>query len=358
MGGRTTFTSRESDDAMKRQQLERHALGRDGAKTTCMRAKALNGAGWIAVFQGDYEGAKTLLEEGLALYRELEDKDGIASCLAPLGFAATLGQRDLDSVPALLDEAMRLKPELTDTRTVANLFIFAGLVSVSEGDLERATASFEEGLALYREVRDPLGVSMCLTVLGLTEVARTNHARAVRLTQENLVLARESDDKTSIYFSFLTLAGVAFGSAKPARAARLWGAAEAIREPFGIHLTPLTRMLINYKSFLAATRSQLGDVAFEKAWSEGKAMTQDEAVEYALAEEPDPAPIPLPGEPPSYLTRREEEVAVLVGRGLTNRRIAQELSISERTAATHVGRLLKKLGLQSRGEVASRMTGQ
>ena len=43
------------------------------------------------------------------------------------------------------------------------------------------------------------------------------------------------------------------------------------------------------------------------------------------------------------LTAREQEVALLVGRGLTNRRIAQELSISERTAEKHVGTILKNL---------------
>ena len=93
-----------------------------------LRAKALNGAGWIAVFQGDYERAKALLDEGLALYRKLGDKNGVASCLAPVGFAAMLGQRDLASVPALLEEAMRLRPELEDARTIANLLIFAGLL--------------------------------------------------------------------------------------------------------------------------------------------------------------------------------------------------------------------------------------
>ncbi len=337
--------------------MERDALRTDDAAIIRMRAKALNGAGWIAVFQGDYAGAKALLEEGLALYRGLEDKDGVASCLATLGFAATLGQRDLASVPALLDEAMRLKPELTDTRTVANLFIFAGLVSISEGALEQAIASYEEGLALYSEVRDTLGVSMCLTVLGLVEMARANHTRAVRLIQENLRVARESDDKRSIYFSFLVLAGVAFGSAKLARTARLWGAAEAIREPFGIYLSPLTRILINYEERLAAARDQLGEAAFARVWAEGKAMTQERAIEYALTEEPAPAPIPVPGEPPASLTRREEEVAVLVARGLTNRRIAQELSISERTAATHIGRILKKLNLRSREQVAAQVAG-
>jgi non-specific serine/threonine protein kinase len=59
---------------------------------------------------------------------------------------------------------------------------------------------------------------------------------------------------------------------------------------------------------------------------------------------------------PASLTPRQEEVAVLIARGFTNRRIASELSISEHTAATHVRKILKKLGLRSRSEIAAWVT--
>ena len=53
------------------------------------------------------------------------------------------------------------------------------------------------------------------------------------------------------------------------------------------------------------------------------------------------------------LTPREREVALLVARGLTNRRIASELSVSERTVENHVRKILKKLGLHSRAQISS-----
>ena len=88
----------------------------------------------------------------------------------------------------------------------------------------------------------------------------------------------------------------------------------------------------------------------------GRAMSLDEAAEYALArEEADPAP--LPEEPPAgeaigTLTSREQEVALLVAQGLTNREISTRLGISERTAGNHVARILRKLGLRSRAQIA------
>ncbi len=97
-------------------------------------------------------------------------------------------------------------------------------------------------------------------------------------------------------------------------------------------------------------------------------MTADEAAAYALArEEPKraqprrtPAPkAPVSGErPEGALTPREREVALLVAGGLTNRQIAGELTISERTVTTHVERILRKLGATSRSQVASRVAGQ
>lgn len=323
--------------------------------TARMRAKVLHGAGWIALFQSDYVGARAFFEEGLSLYRELEDKNGIAFCLINLGFVAVLSQRDLQTVPALFEEIMSLKPELTDTRVVAELLVFTGLISASEGDVERAIALHEEALALYREIRDVRGISVCLTNTGLLEMAQADHGRAAGLMRENLRLARETDNKLMIHYSFVGLAGVALGLERPSHAARLWGAAEAVRESFGIGFTPLARSHMNYDDLLADARVRLGETAFEKAWVEGKTMTQEEAVEYALEEEnPAPAGSPEPAgkRQPAALTRREEEIAAFVALGFTNRRIAEELNISERTAATHVGRILKKLELASREQVA------
>ena len=88
-------------------------------------------------------------------------------------------------------------------------------------------------------------------------------------------------------------------------------------------------------------------------------MSLEEASEYAFSEGESATPSPLTPEPPSVgtnsvaLTRREEEIAALVARGFTNRQVASDLSISEHTAATHVARIFKKLGLHSRSQLAT-----
>ena len=111
---------------------------------------------------------------------------------------------------------------------------------------------------------------------------------------------------------------------------------------------------------LTAARSQLGEAEWEEALAEGRAMSLEEAAEYALSKEGtiDLPTTPVPEEPPAgepmaKLTSREREVALLVARGLTNRQISIELGISERTAGNHVARILSKLGLRSRAQIAT-----
>jgi DNA-binding CsgD family transcriptional regulator len=140
------------------------------------------------------------------------------------------------------------------------------------------------------------------------------------------------------------------------RAARLWGMAGALREAVAIPWWSAERLL--HEPQLVAARSRTDEATWETAFAEGRNMALEEAVEYALSEEGPATPLttgPVRSsaeESPASLTRREEEVAFLVARGLTDRQIALELSIPEHTAATHVGKILKKLRLSSRSQLA------
>jgi non-specific serine/threonine protein kinase len=103
----------------------------------------------------------------------------------------------------------------------------------------------------------------------------------------------------------------------------------------------------------------LGEPQFETLAAEGQAMSLDEAVAYALATDEEPIRQHSSIEPDATsdasmpLTAREREVAVLIARGLSNRAIAKALTITPRTADTHVMNILTKLELHSRAQVAA-----
>ena len=349
-----------------RSYLERADSIRVSSTTaTRLRARALNGAGGLAVTQGDYEAAKTLIEEGLALYRELGDEEGIGSALTDLGLIALWGQRDDIPVGALMEELGELKPRLENRRTVAWMLVLEGMIVGSQGDLERCRTLHEESLEIFRELRDTGAMINTLAQLGATVLAGGDYERAVPVLRETLRLGWETDYAVPIQSSLFLLACVAASQEQPVRAARLWGAVEGMEETYGVHVSPMALSSFNYEGHLAAARSHLDEEAWSAAWTQGKAMPLERAVEYALSDEEEHEPPALVAvlhqeqppsaadEPTERLTAREQEIALLVARGLTNRQIAQELSISERTAANHVGRIFKKLGLYSRAQIAT-----
>jgi predicted ATPase/DNA-binding CsgD family transcriptional regulator len=344
-----------------RRYLERALSGRSDPTMTRWRARALNAAAGLALYQADYGASKALMEESLALYRELGDKEGIAAGLTDLGLVAVLGQRDDIPLPAVLEELMKLKPELKNRNTLAYLLMLEGMIAMSRGNLEHSVTLHEQSLELFREIRNTQGIITCLGHLGLLALIRSDYESAPTLLRESLRLAWELDYKQSIQHCLYTLACVTACREQPVRAARLWGTVESMEEAYGAHLTPVILSLTNYEGHLSRGRSQLGEEGFVVAWAGGKAMSLGQAIEYALSDEEEsptlfPEQQPPPDERTERLTRREREVALLVARGLTNRQIASELSVSRSTANNHVARILHKLGLRSRAQIAAWVT--
>ena len=333
---------------------------------TPARTVALLRAGWIAWEQGDYEGSSALSGEALALARVAGDEACACAALSSLGWVALL-RRDLGRASALAGEALTLGRALDDAGGIARALLVLGLAAVVRRDPERATALHEESLALSLQAGDSLAAALSLGMGALAALLRGDQGRAEKLCEEGFHQAPQPGVTNVAAFLVQASAAVASAQGRPARAARLWGAAESLRESIGANLSPAEAHA--HAPYVEAARTGLDPAAWEEARAEGRAMTAEEAVAYALArgeeqgrarahrasvsEEPSPA-----GRPGGALTQREREVALLLAGGLTNRQIAGELTISERTVTTHVERILRKLGATSRSQVAARMVRQ
>jgi DNA-binding NarL/FixJ family response regulator len=134
-------------------------------------------------------------------------------------------------------------------------------------------------------------------------------------------------------------------------AAQLCGFAESLRRQLNAPLTPIDRTY--YLHTVAAIRAQLDEPTFLRAWTEGQAMTLEEAVAQGMrvrAQEPiPPMPPPAPPRQVSFgLTAREIEVLRLVTQGLTTTQIAEQLIVSPRTADAHLRSIYTKLDVTSR----------
>ena len=143
---------------------------------------------------------------------------------------------------------------------------------------------------------------------------------------------------------------------KIVRAARLWGAEESLLEKIEDAVYTYVPDLLYHRSQVSAARTQLDEAAWAAAWNEGRVMSLEQAVEYALEKEPAPDPA-VPEPYLAGLSAREAEVLRLVATGLTNVEVAEKLFLSSRTVDWHLSSIYRKLGLHSRVE-ATRFAAQ
>jgi DNA-binding CsgD family transcriptional regulator len=151
------------------------------------------------------------------------------------------------------------------------------------------------------------------------------------------------------------LASIAALAGYSARAARLYGAAEAVREAIG---APIPRHHSPTERAIAKARAALGEADFAVAWNEGRGLALADAVAEALTAPTSPIsadPLGAFSKPAARqgLTPRELEVLQLVREGCSNREIGERLFISERTARTHVQNILNKLDVSTRAAAAA-----
>jgi non-specific serine/threonine protein kinase len=323
------------------------ALRIDDHTPVAVRAKALGAVGLLASAQGDYARGVETLTESVLLCRALRDQLQSAVMLWRLGMAVE-GQGDHDRATELLEESFALLSALDERFWAALVHHSLGVVAFEQNDVARAAACFDEALQAFRAFDNPWYTSVALVSLGMIARARGDYAKAAASYAESLTLRWERvGDKMGIVGSLRGLASIAALTGHFERAARLYGAAEALRESVGV---PAARRHSLSERAVARARAGLGEPVFAAAWAAGRALPLPDAVAEARTVPEDMAPMPTND---VGLTPRETEVLRLLPQGMTNREIGELLFVTERTAAKHVENILAKLGVGSRVEAAA-----
>ena len=243
------------------------------------RALVFNGAGLLASEQGDFAAARTSYEESLAIHRELGDKPGTARALSNLA-GVVLMLEDFETARAHLDEGLALWREVGEKNGIAVALDLGGLAAFLEAAYSEARVLYEESLALRREMSNSWGMALTLYHLANTAYMQDDFAAARALHEESLGLQHEIGHNWGIALSFAGLGAVASGAGEAERGARLLGAADAHRESLEAVLDSEDRSI--FDRGLASARAQLDEETWQKAWQEGRTMSMEEAIEYAL----------------------------------------------------------------------------
>ena len=377
-----------------RRWLEGFLAAQDQSAPTPARVKALLAAGSLALSAADLSSASVHLEQARAGAEYLEDRGLKAETLNSLATVAYM-RFDRERAEALYAEALEIKTALQDRHGTADLLVSLGMVWRDQGQLERAQSSVEKGLGLHRAVGNLAGIASSLLRLGsvMIDLERLSEAAALfeesramfeRLLQEQgaaaaLIglgeIARQRGDLRGaatpwaeslrllykigqpygLSWCLEALGELALTSEQPLTALRLFEASAALRETVGIPDDPDARVaLAQFSAQLSAT---LGRDALEAAILEARNLPLGEAVKEARdfaaelnARETTKSDVARGA---LALSQRESEVLGLVAKGLSNKRIARALGVSDHTVKFHLTSVFNKLGCRTRAQATS-----
>ncbi len=347
-----------------RSQIEKAATLFQQVGDTWGRSVCLIQIAHFATGQGEYDHARTLLEETLGLSSVLGDKGLVGGALYELAQVLFLSQGDQAKAYALAEQSLAILREVFDKWIRGLTLNLLGQIVLQQGEATRAHELAEESIALLREIGDR--VPTCQALIGLARVVafQGDLAAARRLYQECLAMLHETGCQEFIPTCLEGMGVVLAGQGVPLKAVGLWRTAKALREAMGTPMHPVYRT--DYEQATIAARAALGEEAFAKAWTKGRAMPLEQVITYALetkgalpadAKPPEAkqedASSDLPPTSPNDLTQREVEVLRLVAAGSSNQAIADMLVISERTVNSHLVHIFNKLGVNSRAAAAA-----
>jgi tetratricopeptide (TPR) repeat protein len=309
---------------MEGRERYRAALAHSGGQErTRERAQALHGAGLLAHLQADYETARALYAEALSIRQELDDRQGVAGSWLNLGNmalehgdyasarahfeqagAATQGlgspgqltlanamnglgiasneQGDNGAAESYYEQALTIFRALGNLSYAANTLSNLGNAARARGDPGKARACYEESLAIRRALGDKRGIAVVLTNLGGLACEQGALAVAWEPFAECLRVCREIGDRRLAAFGLEGMSTLAQARGEPRRAIQLFGAAIALRGAIGSPLPPVE--LAQHEGRIRDLRNVLGEEAFERSVTTGRALSWERAIACALEE--------------------------------------------------------------------------
>ena len=246
--------------------------------TADVRFKLLNVLGTLTRFQGDYETARKVYEEGLALGREANDLRQIAESSSGLGLVV-YQQGDSAAARKYIEEGLAISRKLNDKFGIAAYLNSLGDIARTEGDDAAARPLFEEALAVSRQLGNKQFVSAILTNLGAVTFAEGDLTAACANFTEALESARELENRVAISYSLDGFAALAAERGNAEIAAKLAGAAEQLRESIGFEIEPAdSRFRDAYLSKLRVP----DEAAFTKSIAQGRKLKMEEVLALAF----------------------------------------------------------------------------
>ena len=260
------------------------ALARpEGKERTLARARALNGIGFMYFADIVPTDRRPELEEALSIGREFGDPWNTATALRNLGLMENVKGNHLES-RTLLEQSLAIWREMGLDGHIGRAWtlIFLGDVALNRNEAELARSLYEEVVTILRETGDVNFLAYSVRRLGQLMWREGEYDKAIALCTESLNLNRQVDSPRGVIACLAAFAAIAMAQGKYQWAAQLIAAVETQMVSRGI--TQLYMDQQEYERNLSQLRAQLDNTVLEKAWSKGRAMSLEQAVDFALQE--------------------------------------------------------------------------
>ena len=319
-GGYSAEGFRWTRDALERVGKSPVYAGTTAEQRRIARAKALCGLTRLYLSLGDNASAKGAAEESVALYRRSGDGRGLAFALVVLAYPLDfLGERDraesilqesysiaqaegdvyvqcrslnilarviialhqdLDLARQYIEESLRLAREAGLRSQEAQAREILATIAIHTNDYQSARVSLLESVRIYEEVGARFNVILEKSNLAHLERRRGNFAGALEYYRETILAFRDIAQTGAVSHQLECFGFIALEENRDERALQLFAAASALREQRGTPMTPDEELY--FAEQLTGLREKLDEKQFEQAWSNGRGMTMEQAIEFAL----------------------------------------------------------------------------
>jgi predicted ATPase/DNA-binding CsgD family transcriptional regulator len=331
----------------------RHWLARASAVADAdanARVRALAMAAWAATLQGEPAAGRSMLQEAAPFVAGDAVDEAVRARVLVASAVETIWGGSPGEALTPLERAVSAARTAGDRPLESSALFVLALCRGFAGDLEGAGRTLQECVDLTEPAGEVHVRSYALAALGVLALLRGETDAAADLERQALAMKADLGDRLSTAFALEVLAWVAAAERRRELAATLLGAADALWRHVGVDPAGVPYLAETRRRREEHARIDRGDATFRAAFRRGADLTDEQVLALALGQ----APVEEPPEPVP-LTRRELEVADLVGRGLSNKEVAEQLRISQRTVESHVDHILRKLGFGSRTQVVAWM---
>jgi predicted ATPase/transcriptional regulator with XRE-family HTH domain len=225
--------------------------------------------------------ARPFVEQALSIARVHDDKQNTARALSILGLVLVL-EDNFTVAQSTLEESQTLFLEVHNKWEYAHTVMCLALGAYRQDDLATCLALHKQALVLFREIGDRYFQSFALYYVGILEVRQGDYEAGIAALREALIPAQQLDSKYAISGVLWRFSEVAQLAGNPARTVRLYWAGKNISDSIGAWRE---KDESDFENTMASCRAALGESAFAEAVEQGRAMTMEQAIAYALGNE-------------------------------------------------------------------------